>query len=396
MTTAAASPGATADGKSDPGARCYAVVSGGGTGGHVQPALAVAEALVARGQPLSAVHFVGSRRGMEGRLVPEAGFEVTLLPGRGLKRSFHPSNIGAATGLVVASVRALGVLHRLKPAVVVTVGGYAGFPAAFAAVLRRVPVVVVSYDAAPGAVNKFIGRFAAANAVAYAGSELKRARVTGPPVRGRVLAIERSPAARAEACRSFGIDPERLLLLVTTGSLGARRVNEATVEMCRQWSDRTDLTVYHVAGDRDLEEMRRAAAAARLGLDGGGLDYRLTGYEPRLPGLLAAADLMVARAGASTVAEIAAIGIPSVLVPLPGAPADHQTKNAKALEAVGAAVVLADADCDGPTLAGVVDPLLQSPELRSAMAESAASLGHRDAADQIALLAMAVARGRAK
>jgi UDP-N-acetylglucosamine:LPS N-acetylglucosamine transferase len=272
------------------------------------------------------------------------------------------------------------------------VGGYAGFPPAFAAILERIPIVVVSYDAVPGASNRLIARFAAANAVAFPGSGLPNARVTGPPVRASVLAVDRSPDGRKAACAELGLDPARLIVLATGGSLGARKVNEAVLSWCGAWRDHSDLAVYHVAGDRNLDDVTAAAAEAGLLDDDDGLDYRLIGFERRMPLLLAACDLVVARAGASTVAELAAIGIASILIPLPGSPSDHQTQNALALSDVGAAVMIPDAECTGERLAETVGPLLSEPLLRASMSKAAASLGHRDAADQIALLAESVAR----
>jgi UDP-N-acetylglucosamine--N-acetylmuramyl-(pentapeptide) pyrophosphoryl-undecaprenol N-acetylglucosamine transferase len=371
---------------------CFALLAGGGTGGHVQPALAIAEALVARGHAPASIQFVGSRRGMEGKLVPEAGFGVTLLPGRGIQRRLTADNVGAVAGLLTACVMALRVVRRRRPRVVVTVGGYAGFPASFAALLQRIPVVVVSYDAVPGAANRIIGRFAAANAVAFAGSVLPRALVTGPPVRSRILNVDRSPAGRQTAAIGLGIDPNRWLVVATGGSLGARTVNNAVVDWCAKWRDRADGAVYHVAGERNLGDVRAAAEASGLLSGEAGLDYRLVGYEPAMPDLLAAGDLVIARAGASTVAEFAAIGVPSILVPLPGSPGDHQTKNASAFQAAGAAVMVVDAECTGEKLAEAVAPLLADPSLRQAMSKAAAGLGHSDAAEQIAAIAESVAR----
>jgi UDP-N-acetylglucosamine--N-acetylmuramyl-(pentapeptide) pyrophosphoryl-undecaprenol N-acetylglucosamine transferase len=372
--------------------RCFALLAGGGTGGHVQPALAVAEALVARGHDRSSIHFVGTKRGMERTLVPEAGFTVTLLPGRGLQRRVTAANIGAIVGLTDACLKALRTVKEYRPAVVVTVGGYAGFPPSVAALLERVPVVVVSYDAVPGASNRLIGRFAAANAVAFPGTGLPKARVTGPPVRASVLAVDRSPAGRQEACNELGLDAERSIVLATGGSLGARSVNEAVVSWCHGWRDSSDLAVYHVAGERNLEDVRTAAVAAGLFEDEAALDYRLVGYEQRMPLLLAACDLAIARAGASTVAEFSALGVPSVLVPLPGSPSDHQTRNARALVDAGAAVMIPDSECTGDRLAEIVAPLLAEAPIRSAMSQAAERLGHRDAADQVAVLVESVAR----
>jgi UDP-N-acetylglucosamine--N-acetylmuramyl-(pentapeptide) pyrophosphoryl-undecaprenol N-acetylglucosamine transferase len=374
---------------------CFALLAGGGTGGHVQPALAVAEALVARGHDPSTIAFVGSERGMERTLVPEAGFEVTLLPGRGIQRRMTGSNLGAVAGISSACVKALGIVRRQRPSVVVTVGGYAGFPPSLAALVERVPVVVVSYDAVPGAANRLIGRFAAANAVAFPGTRLPNARVTGPPVRARVLEVDRSAKGRRAACRELELDPARAIVLATGGSLGARSVNDAVVSWSAQWADRSDVAIYHVCGDRNLDDVRAAAASAGLFEETTRLDYRLVGYERRMPLLLAACDLAVARAGASTVAELCAIGVPSVLVPLPRSPSDHQTKNARTLEEAGAAVMIIDSDCTGSRLAKVADPLLAEAPVRVAMGEAAGKLGHRDAADQIAVLAESVARSTA-
>ena len=371
---------------------CFAVIGGGGTGGHVQPALAVAEALVARGHDRASLRFVGSKRGMEATLVPEAGFEVTLLPGRGIQRRATLENLGAAKGIAQACWDALSLLRQLRPAVVVTVGGYAGFAPAFAALVEKIPVLVVSYDAVPGTANRLIGRFAACNAVAFPGAGLPRARVTGPPVRSSVLALDRTTVGRRAACAELGLDPDRLLVLATGGSLGAQALNTAVVSFCGSWRAHAELAVYHVAGERNFEDVRRAAAESGLFDRGSGLDYRLAGFERRMPLLLGACDLVVARAGASTVAELTALGLPSVLVPLPHSPSDHQTKNALVLAEAGAAVVVADSQLPGERLAEVVEPLLSEPVLRASMGQAASRLGRRDAADQIASLAEAVAR----
>jgi UDP-N-acetylglucosamine--N-acetylmuramyl-(pentapeptide) pyrophosphoryl-undecaprenol N-acetylglucosamine transferase len=161
--------------------RAFALVTGGGTAGHVQPALAIGEALVARGHELATILYVGSRRGMEGRLVPEAGFEVALLPGRGIQRRLTPENIGAVVGLLVACALALVIVVRRRPRVVVTVGGYAGLPCAVAAIVLRVPLVVVSCDAVAGASNRLVARFARKCAVAFEGTSLPNQVVTGAP-----------------------------------------------------------------------------------------------------------------------------------------------------------------------------------------------------------------------
>jgi UDP-N-acetylglucosamine--N-acetylmuramyl-(pentapeptide) pyrophosphoryl-undecaprenol N-acetylglucosamine transferase len=360
----------------------FAVLAGGGTVGHVAPALSVAAALVARGHDPATIHFVGSRRGKEADLVPAAGFGVTTMPGRGIVRRLSPANLAAIAGLAVATLRSVALLVRRRPAVVVNLGGYASVPCTLAAVVLRIPVVVVSYDAVPGAASRLAGRFAAASAVAFDGSPLPRSVTTGSPVRPEVLALDTSADGRAATRSELGLPQDRLILAVTSGSLGARRVNQATTGAVAAWAERRDLVVCHAVGSRDFSSVE----AARPEIPAGGLDYRPVEYEPRLPALLSASDLAVGRAGASTVAELTVLGVPSVLVPLPGAPGDHQTRNAAILAGAGAAVLLPDAECTSERLAEIVDELLSDEPRRQAMAVAAAGLARRDAADRIAAL----------
>jgi len=361
----------------------------------VQPALAVGEALVARGHAAETIGFVGSRRGIEGTLVPEAGFEVTLLPGRGIQRRLTLENLGAVAGLLAASIIGLAIVAKRRPRVVVTVGGYAGLPCAVAAIVLRVPVVVVNLDTVPGASNRLVARFARKSAVAFAGSSLPNQVLTGAPVRRAVLSADRTTHGRNTARAALQLPPGRLVLVVAGGSLGARRLNDTTLGLAKSWASRDDVTIYHVAGERNLASLERQAAGLGLGPRTSpeeGLDYRLVGFERQMPALLAACDLAVCRAGASTVAELAAIGTPSVLVPLPGAPDDHQTHNAEALCSVGAAVMLSDEDCSPARLEDLVSPLFADHARLDAMASAAGAVGHRDAAERVAELVESVAK----
>jgi undecaprenyldiphospho-muramoylpentapeptide beta-N-acetylglucosaminyltransferase len=368
----------------------FAVVAGGGTAGHVLPALAVGRALVERGHPARSIHYVGSRRGIEARLVPAAGFEVTLLPGRGIERRLSRANLGAVPGLAVAVGRSVRLVARRRPAVVLSVGGYAGLPAALAAVMLRVPLIVAESNAVPGAANRLAGRFAAAAAVAFAGTALPRAVVTGNPVRPEVLAVDRSPAGRRAARAELDLPPDRSVVAVFGGSLGALRINEATLELVQSWAARQDLTVYHVVGRRDWTAMSSRAAALELDP----ALYRPVQYEERMPTLYAAADIVVCRAGATSVAELAVVGLPAILVPLPGAPGDHQTANARWLAQAGAAVSLADGDCTAGRLAGEIDGLLADRDRLAEMGRRAKQVGRPEAAEQVAALVEQHARPR--
>jgi UDP-N-acetylglucosamine--N-acetylmuramyl-(pentapeptide) pyrophosphoryl-undecaprenol N-acetylglucosamine transferase len=365
----------------------YAIVAGGGTAGHVLPGLAVANALVARGHASSTIHFVGSERGLERTLVPDAGFDVTLLPGRGIQRRLALENLGAIWGLVRAVVKGVGLVRRQRPAVVVVLGGYASVACTIGAVVWRVPIVVLEQNAKAGAANRLAGRFAKASAVPFAETDLPRAVVTGNPVRAEVLAVDRTVGGRAAARTAIGIDTDRTLIAVVTGSLGARRVNDAVFAAVPSWSDRTDLAIHHVIGSRDWDSVQERLPVTE------GLQYRAVRYEDRMDVVLAAADLLIGRAGGTTVAELAEVGLPGVLVPLPQAPRDHQTANATALVRAGATVLIPDAELDGPRLVREVQPLIDDPSRLVRMGEAAHALARPDAAERVAELVEASARG---
>ena len=372
---------------SDASPRTFAIVTGGGTAGHVLPALAIAEALVEAGHPRASVHYAGSERGLEARLVPTTGFPMTLLPGRGIQRRLTLDNVGAVLGLLVAVGRAVRLVGRLRPSVVIAVGGYASVAVSLAAALRRIPIVVAEQNAVPGAANRLIARFARASAVSFPGTPLPRAVLTGNPVRAEIAAID-PDRDRSAARAALGVAPDRRLALVTGGSLGARRINEAVVAALPSWRGRTNLAIHHVVGRRDWDAIR-----AEVPADLDGLDYRPVEYEDDMASALAAADLAVCRSGSGTCFELAAVGLPSVLVPSPVVTADQQTRNARHLVDAGAAVLVPDAELDGARLVAEVDRLLADDDRRRAMATAARAWARPDAARAIAALAEEHARG---
>jgi undecaprenyldiphospho-muramoylpentapeptide beta-N-acetylglucosaminyltransferase len=359
----------------------FALIAGGGTAGHLQPALAIAEALVDAGHDRSTIEFVGSTRGQDRATLEDRGFPFTLLPGRGIVRSLEPRillrNLRSAAELAVAVGRGFEVVRRTRPRVVVSVGGYASLAAASAAVVLRVPLVLVNVDAVPGAANRLFGRFARASAVGWEGNPLPRAVVTGTPVRPQIAAVDRGAEGRRKARAALGVPGERSLVAVFGGSLGARRINEAVDQLATRWRDRGDRAVYQIVGRRDWES---APSSGHPGTEDT-LSVTRVAYQDQMELVYAAADVVVCRAGAMTVAELAVAGVPSVLVPLPGAPGDHQTANARVLERVGAAVVLADGECDGRALDDTLERLLGDPATLPEMGRAAARLGRRDAAD---------------
>jgi undecaprenyldiphospho-muramoylpentapeptide beta-N-acetylglucosaminyltransferase len=358
----------------------YALITGGGTGGHVYPGLALAEALVARGHPRESLHWVGNAGKLEETAVPAAGITIDLLPGRGLQRRLTTENVSVVLKTGRAFAQAMRIVRRRRPAVVVGVGGYASLPCLVTARLQRIPVVVHEQNAAPGLANRIAVRLGAQAAVSLPGTPLPGAVVTGNPVRTAVVALQRHPS------------PSHPLVAVFGGSLGARRINEAAAQLYELWRDRSGLTVHHVSGAAGHDGARSAWEAVRR--DGDALEYRLLRYEDDMPGLYAVTTVAVCRAGATTVAELAAAGVPSVLVPLPGAPGDHQTRNAEALVEAGAAVLVPDAECTGARLAAELEPLLSDPARLDAMAAAARSLARPAAAEDLAALVEKVAAGR--
>jgi UDP-N-acetylglucosamine--N-acetylmuramyl-(pentapeptide) pyrophosphoryl-undecaprenol N-acetylglucosamine transferase len=285
---------------------------------------------------------------------------------------------------VQAVFRCRSLVRDLRPGVVVGVGGYASLPCVLAARIRRrpVPVVVHEQNAAPGVANRVAVRLGAAAAVSLPDTPLRGAVLTGNPVRASLLAVRR-PSTAALAVQG------KLQLAVFGGSLGARRLNDAALGLYDRWRDREDVAVHHVCGTRNHDDC--AAALARLRRAGDRLDYTLVAYEHHMDDLYARTALAVCRAGAVTVAELAVAGVPAVLVPLPGAPGDHQTRNARSLADRGAAVLLPDDECTTDRLEALADDLLRDPDRLDSMSAAARLLARPDAADAVAALVERVA-----
>lgn len=368
--------------------RCFAVIAGGGTAGHVIPALAIGHALVARGHPPDTIHFVGSRRGIDRRLVGAAGFPLTLLPGRGLARRLTLDNLQSMAGFAVGLVKAVVLLARLRPAVVVSMGGYASAPCALAAALYRIPLVLSEQNAVPTATHRLVGRFATASAVPFEGTPLPRPVVTGNPVREEILRVDASPAGRQRAREALGLPLDAVVVAAAGGSLGARTINAAIIELVARW-DGPPIAVRHAVGRRDWSWVQASLPTPSDAV----VAYQPIEYEDRMPEVLAAADLLVARSGGATVSELAVVGRAAILVPLPIAPYDHQAANARQLVEAGAAVMLRDPEMTGDRLVAELRGLLEDgPERLEAMGEAARGIGRPDAADAVAALVDKTAR----
>jgi undecaprenyldiphospho-muramoylpentapeptide beta-N-acetylglucosaminyltransferase len=360
----------------------FAVVTGGGTAGHVVPALAVAEGLVDHGHAVEEILYVGSERGMETRLVPPSGHPSTFLDVVGVQRRFDRANASFAPKLVRAERRAVALLREQRPRVVVSVGGYASLPTVLAARRRGVPIVNVSYDRRPGRASQLAARIAAVSAVSFDGSTLPRARLTGAPLRRSILAVDRE-RDRAQARETLGLPLDRFVVLVVGGSLGSGVLNGAVEAFVADQRQRDDLAVRHVVGERFLAGAGSPGrglgagpvAVASAGDGGGGILYQVIGFEERMPEAYAAADLVLARAGASTIAELAAIGAPSILVPWAAATDDHQTENARWLSSRHGAALLPERELSAARLGEELDRWRSDPEGLAGMESAARAAG---------------------
>ena len=362
----------------------HLLVAGGGTAGHVLPALAVVEGAVAAGHDIEDLHYVGSLRGVEAEMVPPTGVPFTLLRVVGLQRRLTARNllfVPLMLGAVLASVR---LLRRRRPRVVVSVGGYASLGPVIAAVVLRIPIVVISYDRRPGRSSVISARFAAACAVAFPESTLPRATFTGAPLRRAVLGVDRL-GGRASARERLGVPEDRFLVVALGGSLGSAALNAAVADFVAERGDDAGLTVVHLVGERFLETVPGASAGSA------GAQYLPSGFSDDMASLYEAADLVIGRGGASTVHEVAAVGVPSVLVPWDGAAEDHQRANVSWLADQGGAVLLAESELG--RLGGLIDNLRSDPERRRSLAERAAEVGAVNRSGRLAELIDSVAGG---
>jgi UDP-N-acetylglucosamine--N-acetylmuramyl-(pentapeptide) pyrophosphoryl-undecaprenol N-acetylglucosamine transferase len=345
------------------------VFAGGGTGGHVFPALCVADELRRR-HPKTPIGFVGARRGMERRLVPQAGYPLRLLPLSGLKGRGSLARAGAAVQAGLAVARCAGWMVASRPELVVGVGGYASGPAVVAARALRVKTMVMEQNHFPGATNRWLAP--KVDAVCVPSEDARRRLsglgvVTGNPVRPEFAGIGDPPAGPALSLLAFG------------GSRGARSINRAMLEALPALAAlRPAPRIVHQTGGDDITDARAVydRHADR--------SFEALPFIDDMPARLAAADLVVCRAGASTLAELTAAGRPAILVPYPYAADDHQRHNAETLARAGAALVVSDDELDGSRLAALVTELASDPERLRAMGRAARSLGRPEATQRIA------------
>ena len=363
---------------------CFVVIAGGGTAGHIHPGLAVANALARDGYNKEEILFVGSDRGIEQDLVPSDGFELVTISGAGISRRNPAAALRAVYLLIRGIIEALRLLSKRKPKVILALGGFACFPCALASLVLKIPVVAHEQNAVPGLANKVISRWARYCAVSYKDTSLRNTVYTGNPVRQAIIEARRIDSSHIRD--KLKVPNENLFIVATGGSLGARRINLALRDAIPHFDKGIGLTVYHIIGRRDWEEIARSEGELRKYVD-----YRPIEFEYDMPSVLRSADLIISRAGGSITAEIAALGLPSVLVPLPNAPGDHQTANAQSMVALGSARILTDENCDGLSLSTLINEVIKNPEELYRMRQRAEMNNQINASEALASLLKKVA-----
>jgi UDP-N-acetylglucosamine--N-acetylmuramyl-(pentapeptide) pyrophosphoryl-undecaprenol N-acetylglucosamine transferase len=352
------------------------LIAGGGTGGHIMPALAVANAL--QNEYQAELLFVGTPRGLESRLVPQAGHRLELIQVGQLKNVSFTTRLRTMLDLPISMLHCRKLLKQFRPDVVIGVGGYASGPAMIGAILGHIPTLAVEPNAFPGLANRLVGKHVSAAAVNFepALRYFRNAQVTGIPVRAEFFQLHPRP------------ENAPLHLLVFGGSQGARVLNRTMPQIAVRLLDAVpDLTILHQAGVRHAEETQAAYAAT-------GADptrWQVHAFLDDMARRFEAADLILSRSGASTVAEEMAAGKPALLVPFPGAADDHQRKNAEVMAGAGAAKLLIESEMTPERLLTVLRVTLANRAELKAMGEQARTLAHRDAASRIAAMAAKLA-----
>jgi UDP-N-acetylglucosamine--N-acetylmuramyl-(pentapeptide) pyrophosphoryl-undecaprenol N-acetylglucosamine transferase len=353
------------------------LIAGGGTGGHIMPALAIADALKTRcGAEIS---FVGTARGLESRLVPPAGYRLELIRAGQLNQVSLATRLKTIVDLPRGLMQCIGLLRNFRPQAVIGVGGYASGPMMAAAILTRVPTLAFEPNAVPGMANRLVGRWVNAAAVNFAPAAqyFRNARVTGIPVRAEFFRLEP---------RAAGAAPH---LLVFGGSQGARALNQTMPKVAADLLEAVPgLTILHQAGARHAESTLAAYEASGAPRE----RWQVTAFLDDMPKWFEAADLVLARSGASTVAELCAAAKPALLIPFPQSADDHQRRNADEMAKAGAALVLLEQDLTAELLLGALTEMLGDRDKLREMAGKAGTLAHPDAAERIAEMAMEIAR----
>jgi len=351
------------------------LLAGGGTGGHLYPAIAIAEEILRR-EPNAEIHFVGTRVGLEARVLPSLGYKLHFSAIRGFRRKLTIKNLWLPFRVMVSSFQCLSLLYKVGPHVVIGTGGYVSGPTLFFAWLMRVPTLIQEQNSYPGATTRFLSRLVDRVHLSYEESKKyfrshDKLRVSGNPVRSFRRDVDKN-----EARQRLQLEPERVTLLVFGGSQGARAINRVMAQIAEKIVNNSEAQIVWGTGRLDyskvVEETRGIGSRLKIFeyIDDMGMAY-------------SASDVIVSRAGATTLAEITLWGLPSILIPYPYAAAGHQESNARTLENLGAAFVILEKDLDDSSLLTQVLELLKSDKLRHKMGSAARAASHPNAAKEI-------------
>lgn len=358
--------------------RLSVLLAGGGTAGHIEPALAVGDAL-RRLDPGVRITALGTARGLESALIPARGYALELIPPVPMPRTVTLDLARLPLRLTRAVRRTRAILDQVDADVIVGFGGYVAFPAYLAGWRRKTPIVVHEQNPLPGLANRVAARFARVVAVTTEGTPLPRAQVVGMPLRRSITTLDR-PALRPVAASHFGLDPQRPTLLVTGGSQGARSLNAAASEAATELG-RAGIQVLHISGPKNT---------VTVATEAGGAAYVVVPYADRMDLAYAAADMLLCRAGAVTCAELASVGLPAVYVPLPIGNGE-QRLNAEPIVRAGGGLLVEDSELSPQWIVVHLIPVLADPSVLDRMTANARAAGRPDADDVMARLVIAAA-----
>jgi UDP-N-acetylglucosamine--N-acetylmuramyl-(pentapeptide) pyrophosphoryl-undecaprenol N-acetylglucosamine transferase len=363
------------------------LISGGGTGGHVNPGLAIANEIRKR-EPDAKILFVGTQHGIENKLVPKAGYDIAYIEVAGFKRKLSMDTFKSIGKLLKSFKETRRIIKEFSPDAVIGTGGYVCGPVLFHAARKKIATVIHEQNAFPGVTNKILSRFVDAVAISFEESRekfpnKKNISFTGNPIRSELFAYSRETARN-----KLGLANNKPLVVIFGGSLGAEPLNRCVTEMLNNGADRLGFNLIFATGMKHYEKV---IAEIKPELPPG---IRVEPYLYNMDEVLAAADLAVCRSGAITLSELAALGIPSILIPSPYVAENHQEHNARAFERKGAAVVILEKQLNPEILSGQIQKLVTDKELKNKMSVSARKLGIRNAAESIFNLIKTTMRGK--
>lgn len=366
------------------------IMSGGGTGGHIYPAITIIRA-IQKYIPSCEVLFIGTEQGLEADIVPKEGLAFQTIDIRGFERRLSMKNIQTMCKVMGSIWQSRKIINQFKPDIVIGTGGYVCGPVLLAASMMGVPTMIQEQNVILGITNKILSRVVKKIAVGYEETlhnfpNQNNVFFSGNPIRPEVLS-----ATREEGMSALNLDSGKRTILISGGSRGARSINQAMLEVHQQLAGRKDVQLLHVTGQNEYNSIVENLAQRRIDITQAG-NIIIKPYLYNMPQALAVADLAIFRAGATGLAELTARGIPSIIIPYPHAAENHQEFNARVMEQQGAAVVIRDAELNGAKLITAINELVSDPQRLSKMAKASKEMGCPTAAESIAKMALTIAK----